>query len=219
MRTGGDQRLQAEKLQADTEENEKFVFEAWEALGGAEEQPHSEAPHRRAEEAESAVLKSQNDSETHTNATEPIESLSVNHQDDGEESSEGRSSVAGARSTLEGRPEAVRVAVQALKTDAELSLRVSNAEARISALEHLEQKVSERELTRAAADAVEETADVEVQHLENQEAAANEIESHENVRSAALQEIEETEVSRTGQRLQLSNTRPRARQSMAFRWS
>ena len=38
-------RLQAEKLQADMEENEKFVFEAWEALRAAEEQQHSEAPH------------------------------------------------------------------------------------------------------------------------------------------------------------------------------
>ena len=166
-------RLQAEKLQADMEGNEKFVFEAWEALRAAEEQQHSEAPHRRAEEAESAVRKSQNDSETHTSATELIESLSVNHQDDGEESSDGRSSAAAARSVLEERPEAVHVA---------------NVEARISALEHLEQKVSERDLTRAAGEAAEETADVEVQQLENQE-AANETESHENVRSAVLQEI------------------------------
>ena len=56
----------------------------------------------------------------------------MNHQNDGEESSEGRSSVAAARSTLEQRPEAVRVAVQTLKADAELSLRVANAETRIS---------------------------------------------------------------------------------------
>ena len=88
----------------------------------------------------------------------------------------------------------------------ELSLRVANAEALISALEHSEQKVSEQELTQAAAEAAAETA-------------ANEIEFHENVHSAALQEIEETEVSWTGQRLQLGRTRVRARQHMAFRWS
>ena len=129
----------------------KFVFEAWEALRAAEEQQHSEAPLRRSEEAESAVLKSQNDSETHTSVTELIKSLSVNHQNNGEESSEGRSSVAAARSTLEERPEAVHVAVQTQKTDAELSLRVANVEARISVLEHLEQKVGEQDLTRAAA--------------------------------------------------------------------
>ena len=82
-----------------------------------------------------------------------------------------------------------------------------------------EQKVSERALTRAAAEATEETANVEVQQLENQESAANEIESHENVHSAALQEIEETEEFWTRQRLQLSKTRARARQSMAFIWS
>ena len=120
--------------------------------------------------------------------------------------------------TLEERPEAVHVVVQTQKTDAELSLHVANAEARISASEHSEQKVSERELTRAVGEAAEETANVEVQQLENQEAAAHEIESHENVRSAALQDIEETGVSWTGQRLQLSKTRVRARQSMAFRW-
>ena len=59
-------RLQAEKLQADMERNEKFVSETWEALRAAEEQLHSEAPHRHAEEAASAALKSTNDSETHT---------------------------------------------------------------------------------------------------------------------------------------------------------
>ena len=85
----------------------------------------------------------------------------MNHQDDVEESSEARSSVAAARSTLEGRPEAVRAAVQTLKTDAELGLRVANAEAHILALE---QKVSERESTRA----VEESVNVEVQSLEEQ---------------------------------------------------
>ena len=150
-------RLQAEKLQADMEGTEKFVFEAWEALRAAQEQRHSETPHRHEEEAASAVLKSQNDSDTYTSAMEPIESLSVNHQDDGEESSEGRSSVTAARSTLEGRPETVCVAVQTQKADALLSLRVANAEARISALE---QKVSERESTRAAAEAGEEEVNV-----------------------------------------------------------
>ena len=55
-------RLQVRKLQADMGESEKFVFGAWEALRAAEEQRHSEAPHRHAEEAASAVLKSQNDS-------------------------------------------------------------------------------------------------------------------------------------------------------------
>ena len=122
------------------------------ALRAAEEQRHSEAPHRHVEEAVSAALKSQNDSETHQ-CTEPIESLSVNHQNDGEESSEVRSSVAAARFTLEQRREAVRVAVQTQKADAELSLRVANAEARTSAWE---QKVSERESTPAAAEAAEE---------------------------------------------------------------
>ena len=89
--------LQVEKLQADMERNEKFVSKAWEAVRAAEEQRHSEgaAPTR------SAVLKSQNDSETYTSATESIESMSVDHQNDGEESSEGRSSVAAARSALE----------------------------------------------------------------------------------------------------------------------
>ena len=133
--------LQAKKLQPDMKRNEKFVSEAWEALRAAEEQRHSEAPHRHAEEAASAVLKSQNDVETHTSATEPNEILSVNHRNDGEKSSVGRSFVAAARSTLEGRPEAVYVAVQAEKTDAELRLRVDSAEVRISALEL---KVSER---------------------------------------------------------------------------
>ena len=75
------------------------MSEAWEALRAAEEQRHSEAPHRRAEVAESAVLKSQNDSETHTSATELIKSLSVNHLNHGDESSEGRFSVAAVRST------------------------------------------------------------------------------------------------------------------------
>ena len=133
-----------------------------------------------------------------TSARNPSKILSVDHQDDGEESSEVRSSVAAARSTLEQRQEAVLVAAQTQKADAELSLRMTNAEAHISALE---QKVSERESTRAA------------------EEAANEIESHKNAHSAAFQEIEETEVSCTGQRLQLSKTWVRARQSMAFRWS
>ena len=64
-------RLQAENLQADMERNEKFVFGAWEAPRAAEEQRHFEAPHRHAEKAPSAVLKSQNDSATHTSATEP----------------------------------------------------------------------------------------------------------------------------------------------------
>ena len=61
--------------------------------------------------------------------------------------------MAAARSTLEGRPEAVRVAVQIQKADAELSLRLANAEAHISALER---KVSGRESTPAAAEAAEE---------------------------------------------------------------
>ena len=116
--------------------------------------------------------------------------------------------MAAARSTLEGRPEAVRVAVQTQTACAELS---SNAEARISALE------SERESTRAAAEAAEEDVNVEVQQLEHQEAAANEIVSHKDAHSAAFQAIVETEVSLTGQQLQLSKTR--VRQSMAFRCS
>ena len=124
--------------------------------------------------------------------------------------------MAAARFTLEQRWEAVRVAVQTQKADAELSLRVANAEARTSALE---QKVSERESTRTAAEAAEEDVNVEVQQLEHQEAAANEIESQKNAHSTGLQKIEEAEASWTGQRLQLSKTRVRARQSMAFRWS
>ena len=84
--------------------------------------------------------------------------MSVNHQN-GEESSEVRSSVAAARFTLDQRREAVRVAVQTQKVDAEVSLCAANdTEARISAVE---QKVSERESTRAAADAAEEDVHVE----------------------------------------------------------
>ena len=126
--------LQVEKLQADMERNEKIV---------------SEAPLRHAEEAASAVLR---DLETHTSATEPIERLIHHHQNNvGEESSESRSCVAAARSTLKQWREAVRVAVLAqkereeqepethhLERDAELSLRVANGEARISALEQEE---------------------------------------------------------------------------------
>ena len=59
----------------------------------------------------------------------------MNHQNDGEESSEVRSSVAAARFTLEQRREAVRVAEQTQRADAELSLRVAIGEVRISALE------------------------------------------------------------------------------------
>ena len=91
--------------------------------------------------------------------------------------------MAAAPFTLEQRREAVRVAVQTQKADAELSLRVAHAEARISALE---QKVSERESTRAAAEAAEEDVNVEVQQLEHQEAAANEIESQKNAHSTGL---------------------------------
>ena len=57
-----------------------------------------------------------------TSARNPSKILSVDHQDDGEESSEVRSSVAAARSTLEQRQEAVLVAAQTQKADAELSL-------------------------------------------------------------------------------------------------
>ena len=57
--------LQVEKLQADMERNEKFVSEACEVLREAEEERHSEAPHRHVEEAVSPVLKSQSDSKTH----------------------------------------------------------------------------------------------------------------------------------------------------------
>ena len=63
--------LQVEKLQAGMERNEKFVSEAWEPLRAAEEQRHSEAPHRHVEEAVSAVLKSQSDSKTHSSARNP----------------------------------------------------------------------------------------------------------------------------------------------------
>ena len=170
------------------------MFGVWEVLRAAEEQQrHSEAPHRHAEEAASAVPKSQNDSETYTIATELIESLSVNHQDDGEESPEGRSERLGPPWRAAGSRACCR-------TDTE---RVANAEARIPALK---KKVSERESTREAAEAAEEG-----------DAAANEIESHKNAHSAAFEEIEETEVYWTG--LQLSKTRVQARQSMAFGWS
>ena len=103
-------RLQVRKLQADTERDEEFVSEAWEAPRASEEQRHSDATHRHAEKADSSE-EPERVRDTHTSATEPIESPSVNHRDDGEESSEGRSSVAAAGSTVEGRPEAVRVAV------------------------------------------------------------------------------------------------------------
>ena len=94
---------------------------------------------------------------------------------------------------------------------AELSLRVANAA--------LEQKVERTGATRAAAEAAEVDVSFEVQQLEHQEAAANEIESQKNAHSTGLQEIEEAEASWTGQRLQLSKTRVRAWRSMAFRWS
>merc|ERR1712135_245557 len=61
---------------------------------------------------------------------------------------------------------------QHLQADAEMSLRVANAEARVSALE---QEVTEREADRAAAEAAEETANVNVQHLEKQAAAAKHV--------------------------------------------
>merc|ERR1712064_163855 len=101
------------------------------------------------------------------------------------------------------------------------SLRVANAEARVSALE---QEVTEREADRAAAEAAEETANVNVQHLEKQAAAAKPvvtleellvgeidlvaslIETHKNAHSAALQEVEEAEASWTAQRLSLSKS-------------
>ena len=73
----------------------------------------------------------------------------MNHQDDGEE-------LPRADPVWQRLREAVRVAVQSQKADAERSLRVANAEAHISVKEHLEQKVSELELTRAAAEAAEE---------------------------------------------------------------
>ena len=67
--------LQVEKLQTDTERNEKFVSEAWEALRAAEEQRHSEAPHRHVEEAVSPVLKRQSEkTHTHTTARNPSRS-------------------------------------------------------------------------------------------------------------------------------------------------
>ena len=149
------------------------------------------------EDAASAVLKSQNDSKTHQ-CTEPTEILGVATKTTAK--SHPRSDPAWQRlgRKWKQRREAVRVAVQSQKGDAERSLRLANAEAHISVMELLEQKVSERELTRAAAEAAEEMADVEMQQLKNQEAPANEIESHENAHSTALQEIEETEVSWTG---------------------
>ena len=105
---------QSMQLQADMERNEKVEFQARETLR--------------------AVLKSQSDSEAHTSDTEPIEILSLDNQNDGEESSEGRSSVTTAQYIQEQRPQAVRVAqaqnreeeqepeTQHLDTDAELSV-------------------------------------------------------------------------------------------------
>ena len=139
----------------------------------------------------------------------------MNHQDDGQESSEGRSSVAAARSTLEGRPEALRVAEQRQKTD---GCRAEPARGQRRGT-HVGFGTEGERTGVAAAEAAEETINVEVQQLEKQDAVANEIESHKNADSSALQEIEETEVSWTGQRLQLSKTRVRARQSVAFRGS
>merc|ERR1712136_328256 len=277
--------LQVEKLQEDMERNEKIVSEAQDALKAAEAQQESEAPHRHVEEAASAVLKSQKEAATSLNrameearafaseaqvgATEPVESLGFDLQDNVEESSEVRSLTA-ARSTLAERQESLRAAIQAqrdtqealdaarlemqnskaqleehtdmvrarddatsqdeedrepetqhLEADAEMSLRVANAEARVSALE---QEVTEREADRAAAEAAEETANVNVQHLEKQAAAAKHvvtleelllgeidlvaslIETHKNAHSAALQEVEEAETSWTAQRLSLSKS-------------
>ena len=82
----------------------------------------------------------------------------------------------------------MRVAVQTQKADAESSLRVANAEARISALEQKERTG----VDPGGCGSAEEDVNVEVQRLEHQEAAANEIASHKNTHSAPLQEIEET---------------------------
>ena len=83
----------------------------------------------------------------------------------------------------------MRVAVQTQKADAESSLRVANAEARISALEQKERTG----VDPGGCGSAEEDVNVEVQRLEHQEAAANEIASHKNTHSAPFQEIEEKE--------------------------
>ena len=66
--------MQLQAGKADMERDGELVFEAWEALRAPEEQRHAEAPHRHAEEAESAVLKRQSDSKTHTSARNPSRS-------------------------------------------------------------------------------------------------------------------------------------------------
>merc|ERR1712135_75788 len=190
--------------------------------------------------------------EAQVGATEPVESLGFDLQDNVEESSEVRSLTA-ARSTLAERQESLRAAIQAqrgtqealdaarlevqnskaqleehtdmvrardaatsqdeedrepetqhLQADAEMSLRVANAEARVSALE---QEVTEREADRAAAEAAaKHVVTLEELLLGEIDLVASLIETHKNAHSAALQEVEEAETSWTAQRLSLSKS-------------
>merc|ERR1712135_219900 len=179
--------------------------------------------------------------EAQVGATEPVESLSLDLQDDVEESSEVRS-VAAARTTLAERQESLRAAIQAqrdtqealdaarlemqnskaqleehtdmvrarddatsqdeedrepetqhLQADAEMSLRVANAEARVSALEK-------------QAAAAKHVVTLEELLLGEIDLVASLIETHKNAHSAALQEVEEAETSWTAQRLSLSKS-------------
>ena len=175
---GQSMRLQAEKLQADTEENEKFVFGAWEPLKAAEEQRHSEAPHRHAEEAASAVLKSHNGAHREPDRGPPRRQQGVI----GGQIQRGSGSVhpggaAGSRAccrTTEDRCRAEFARGQCRGTHP-----VFGTEGERTA----------EESTPAAAEAAEENVNVEVQQLEKQEASAYEIESHKKAHGATLQEM------------------------------
>ena len=116
--------------------------------------------------------------------------MSVDHQDDGEESFEGRSSVAA------GGAEASRACCRT-DTEGRCSAEIARGQRRGTRLGFGTE--GEREGVDLRAIAAEQDVHVEVQHLEKQEAAANEIESHKNAHSAAPREIEETEVSWIGQ--------------------
>ena len=125
--------LQVEKLKADMEKNEKIMSEAREPLRAVE---GASALRGVAPTREGNCLRGSGElgrlSNTHTSASEPIESLILNHhQNNGEESFRWQIQC----DSVEAHP---------LDTDAKLSLRVGNAVARISALE---QKVREREWT------------------------------------------------------------------------
>ena len=131
--------LKVEKLQSHMERNEKFVSEAWESAEsgrGATALRGAAPAHKKSCVSGSEEPERFKDTPVHGTHREPEREPPKRRR------GVIRGQVAAARFTLEQRREAVRVAVQTQKADAELSLRVANAEARISALE---QKVSERE--------------------------------------------------------------------------